>query len=218
MALLSPCVIFYIFSYSKKEALKTALIIGALLGLFIIYSFHEFSQYLPDYYLPKRLDGGCFSKALYGHIASPSRGLLIYSSFLAVLFMGLLFNNNNIRLKKSWLLVGLLWPLLHLLTLSRFPDWWSGWSYGPRYMTDVLPGIFLLCIHAWPISSNSLASRAYIILLAISILISVCIHTGQGLFNRSVFVWNTNPNIDTCPDRIFDWRDPQFLALPKNNE
>jgi hypothetical protein len=216
MAVLSPFVILYLFSYNKKVAVKTALITGFLLSTLIIYSYYEFSQYLPDYYLPKRLEGGSFYKALYGHLASPSRGLLIYSPFIGVIFMGLLCNPRNIVLKKSWLLIGLVWPLVHLITISRFHDWWAGWSFGPRYMTDVLPGLFLLCIHGWPVSVKSLSSKVFISILAISIIISISIHTGQGLFNRGVFAWNADPNIDRYPDRIFDWKHPQFLVFPEN--
>lgn len=214
MAVLSPLIILYLFSYKRELAYKVALVTSGLVTGFIIYSYHEFSQYLPDYYLSNRLTNGSYIKALYGHILSPSRGMLIYSSFIGILFLGL-FKYKNIKLKKTWLLIGLLWPLIHLLTICKFPDYWSGWSFGPRFLTDVLPGLFLLGIHAWPVSIKSILSRLFIGILTLSISISVCIHTGQGLFNTAVYKWNTNPNIDQFPDRIFDWKHPQFLASPE---
>lgn len=215
MALLSPCITLYLFSYKRKEAVKAALITTVLLVAFMLYSRHEFSQYLPDYYLPKRLEGGEFWKALYGHLVSPSRGLLIFSPFIAVICIGLVWRPHNIKLKNTWLLIGLVWPLLHLLTISRFHDWWSGWSFGPRYMTDVLPGLFLLCIHGWPASLKTLPNKIFATILTVTILFSIFVHSGQGLFNRAAFAWNTNPNIDFYPDRIFDWKQPQFLASPE---
>jgi len=76
MALLSPCVLIFMFGYSRSAAVKTGFILASLLGIFVLFSIHEFGQMLPDYYLPKRLAGGHFYDALYGNLFSPARAAL----------------------------------------------------------------------------------------------------------------------------------------------
>ena len=144
MSLLSIfIVLFLFFNHKRAIAMKTALVVSALLGVFVLFSIYEYKQLLPDYYMPKRLDSNTFYLALYGNLFSPSRGLFIYSPFL-LLF---LFNIDKfyIILKKNkTLLFFLTWIILHLIVISKFPHWWAGASFGPRFMVDVLIPIYIL--------------------------------------------------------------------------
>ena len=212
MAILSPFALLFLFTYSRVAAIKTGLFLASLLGAFILFSTHEFGQMLPDYYLPKRLAGGYFYEALYGNLLSPARGILIYSPFIVFAWLCFKYSEKHWGLKKSWLLIGLAWPVLHLLFISRFPHWWAGFSYGARFMTDVIPGLFLLTLYAWPTNFKPQMSKVLFGLLFASCAFAIIVNTGQGLFNKYTAAWNANPNIDRHPEYLFDWSYPQFLA------
>ena len=218
MALLAPLLLLYLFSYQRLAAVKAALLVAVCLAGFAGFSYYEFGQPLPDYYLPKRLDGSQFAQALYGNLFSPARGLLIYSPFLLLAWTGMRASPRNFDLKKTWLLIGLAWPLLHLIVISRFEHWWGGHSFGARFMTDALPGLFLLTLYAWPTTLERLRDRAAAAVLALAAVFAVFVNTGQGLYNRYTAYWNSTPNIDQYPEYLFDWRYPQFLANKKGHE
>lgn len=212
MAILSPFAILFLLTYSRVAAIKTGLFLASLLGAFILFSIHEFGQMLPDYYLSKRLAGGYFYEALYGNLLSPARGILIYSPFIVFAWLCFKYSEKHWELKKSWLLLGLAWPVLHLLLISRFPHWWAGFSYGARFMTDVIPGLFLLTLYAWPTNFKSRMTNIVFWLFFVSCVFAITVNTGQGLFNKYTAAWNANPNIDQHPEYLFDWSYPQFLA------
>src|SRR5690606_10451774 len=130
-------VLFFVFTYSRLSAIKAGLLFVTLQGAFVLFSFYEFGQMLPDYYLPKRLSGGYFYEALYGNLFSPGRGLLVYSPFIVFAWLCFRYSGKLWGLNRSWWLIGLAWPILHWVFISRFPHWWAGWSYGARLMTDV---------------------------------------------------------------------------------
>jgi len=211
MALLAPFVLLFLFTYDKTAAFKSASLLAALLGCFVGFSIHEFNQFLPDYYMPQRLSGGHFPEALYGNLLSPARGLLIFSPFILLAWTCFGVSTKEFKLKVSWLLIGIAWPAMHLIFVSRFPHWWGGHSFGARFMTDVLPGLFLLTIRTWPVAIKSLYSTSAIVLLVIASAFSIYVNSYQGLFNMYTAQWNAEPNIDKFPENIFDWEYPQFM-------
>jgi hypothetical protein len=79
-------------------------------------------------------------------------------------------------------------------------------------MTDVLPGLYLLTLYAWPINFKPQRAKVLTGILFVSCAFSIIINTGQGLFNKYTAAWNANPNIDQYPKYLFDWSYPQFLA------
>src|SRR5690606_31421413 len=137
MALLAPFTLLFFLSYQWKAAFKSGMVLSFWLALFIGYSYWEFGQFLPDYYLPKRLSGGDFTEALLGNLISPARGLLIYSPFIATAWLCFAQRSDRFNIKTTWLLIALAWPIAHLVIISRFPHWWAGHSYGARFMTDI---------------------------------------------------------------------------------
>ena len=211
MILLSPFLIGYLLLFSKKTALHTSMLLSVFLVSFVGFSFHEFGQPLPDYYLPQRLSGEHFLEAIYGNLLSPSRGILVFSPFLlipAIYFRSVYY---SIKEEKS-LLILLSWPILHLILISRFPHWWAGWSYGPRLMTDVLPGIFILTVITVITATKLNFYKPITLALVVALsAFSIYVNTFQGLFNHYTRLWNAEPNIDEHPEYLFDWRFPQFL-------
>jgi hypothetical protein len=220
LSLLAPCLLFLFYTYNKKASIKSALLLALFVCCFAGWSMAEFNQILPDYYLPQRLSGDShFAEALYGNLFSPARGLLVYSPFIIfTFFFTWPYSRNLYTLKRSWLLVGLFWPLIHLIVISRFPHWWAGHSFGPRLMTDVLPGIFLLTINFWPVNIKGFWKRFGALALSLSIIFALWVNSYQGLFNRYTALWNASPSIDKYPEYLFDWRYPQFLHNRNRHE
>lgn len=216
LALLAPFLLLYYFIHDRKSALLAAAALGLLLLTFMGWSQHEFAQILPDYYLPKRLEDGDFKTAVYGNLLSPARGLLIFSPFLVISFAltVLLAPRNKAVAKLS--LISLAWPIAHLLSISQFPHWWAGWSFGARFMVDALPGLFVGLFSAL----SALRERRIMVycMLIASGLFAIYINTYQGLFNPYGVRWNVEPNVDNYPEYLFDWRYPQFLHSKSRHE
>lgn len=214
LSLLSPAIILFIYFHSKRCAFKIAGLLFLMLGGFILFSFHEFGQILPDYYIPKRLSGEHFWTALYGNLFSPSRGLFIYSPFL--IFPLIFYRQTKKILQENIKLIFIvLLPLIHLISISQFPHWWAGHSYGARFMSDVLPAFYLIFILVFQkimidYKNNFMKIFLYIFFLFTGIF-SIYINTFQGLYNNYTRSWNANPNIDIYPEYLFDWKYPQFF-------
>lgn len=213
LALLSPFLLLFLLTQDKKAAVLCGILLALLLAAFAGWSFHEFHQPLPDYYLPRRLSGGDFSEALAGNLISPGRGLLVYSSFIAVVWLyRLAVRKKQPAQNPWWLIIAFGWPLFHLIFISRFPHWWAGHSYGSRFMMDVMPGLFLLVLMAWPQSLEEVRQAPKTAaLLVLSCAFSVYVNAVQGLYNPYTQRWNSEPNVDLFPGYLFDWKFPQFL-------
>ncbi len=185
---------------------------------FGIFSRATLGVWVPTYYLPGRLDSGFSWEALLGTVMSPGRGLLVFTPFLIVtVFFVLLV---PLRTQNEWGLValGLAWPVCHWVLVSRFWHWWGGWGYGPRLMMDVLPGLLLVTAVLWPRSTETVRAKASVITFALLALVSIWIHTVQGLYNPYTRFWYIQPNIDSTPEIVWDWSYPQFMASESRHE
>lgn len=216
LALLSPFLLLYYFICDKRSAVIAALTLGILLLGFMGWSQHEFSQALPDYYLPKRLDGGDFETALYGNLLSPARGLLVFSPFILVSLVLTIWLAPRNKSLATLSLITIAWPITHLLSISQFPHWWAGWSFGARLMVDALPGLFVGLFSSLGILRER--RRVAYFPLMISGVLAIGINTYQGLFNPYGMQWNVEPNVDQHPEYLFDWQYPQFLHTKSRHE
>lgn len=195
----------------RSGTVKAAAVAVTVLGGFVLFSLQEFGEWLPPYYR-LGLDGGEFSlEALAGLLVSPSRGLLVFSPFLLVLPAVAGLRRRDWPLSHGWWLLALGWPVLLVLAFSRWTMWWGGGCFGPRLLTDALPGLFLLVLRLWPVQVPR--GRAWLgaALLGMALLGSAAIHVGQGLYNPWTFRWNGEPSVDTEPWARWTWRFPQFL-------
>lgn len=210
MAVLAPTVLLYLFCYRKHAAVKAVAWLAAMLVGFSLWSRYQFGGWLPDYYLPKRLDNPEFTTALWQNLFGPARGLFVYSPFLApvIVLAAVLWRSDRDYARA--LIIGIGWPLLHLFAVSGFPHWWAGWSYGPRLMMDCLPGLFALLF----LSVGKLGGGqrlAMLVLVALTGAFAIYVNTWQGLFNAYAARWNADPVVDMYPEYVSDWRYPQFL-------
>jgi hypothetical protein len=221
-AVFALLVMLYLLVCRRPLLLPTLGTFAALFGLFMLFSWLEFGQLLPDYYQPARLKrNDLFLTALYGNLLSPGRGLLAYSPFLLLVLAGIPFILRH-DARTPWLWLALAWISLHLISIGRVGLWWGGWGFGSRLMTDVLPAFLLLTLLVARRARTVLSPRGLRLAGAAFLaaaLLAVVVNTAQGLYNPASRAWNRWPTPGgpgTAGEEalMLDWRYPQFLASP----
>lgn len=218
-AALVVAVIGYV-AWRQRKALPWVMgVSGSLFLLFVLWSYLETGMPLPRYYDPTRWNPG---KGFWEHLLplwlGPARGLWSFTPVMFLVFAAWAF--RGIRFRPLHLMVWL-WLLLHTILLLRSQSPWAGWSFGPRFFTELIPGLALILLliaerlpHLAPPLRNGLLG-SFLVLSGIG----TYIHTFQGLNNVETQAWNDNPNIDqNWPLRRWDWRHPQFLASAHQRE
>lgn len=214
-------VTIYLFIFYRPLFLTYAVTGACWLAAFIAYSWSHFDQLLPDYYQINRLPFITFWEAIAGNLISPSRGLLIFVPVLIFVIYLLIRYWRAVAFPRLAVL-SFASIIGHLIVVSGFYPWWGGFSFGPRYTTGLVPWFVLLGIlglQAWLTARQQPAHHATrlrwrveqalgMILLAISILIHA-----RGAMSQATWLWNSQPvSVDARPERLWDWRHPQFLA------
>lgn|GEM_PF-973042 len=155
-----------------------------------------------------------WQEGLLGTLASPSRGLLLFSpwTIIAFLCLPLAFFPLRLRALLTWLLVPL---AAHALLISKFTNWWGGWCFGPRYWTEVIPllAIALGLALQWSRARFRPLYAITLVLIAVSIGIQVlgAIEYPSG--------WDEFPkNIDDSRERLWDWSDYELLRCVKKSK
>jgi len=95
--------------------------------------------------------------------------------------------------------------------------WWGGHTFGPRFMTDIVP--FLVYFTAFnfrlPETIRAGTQIAVSAVVAVLALVSLTIHA-QGALRYATWQWNVIPHsIDDDPSRAWDWHDPQFARISR---
>lgn len=207
------CVTIYVLVFWRRDFIAYSLTGLAWFAGFVAYSWLTFGKLIPDYYLDSRTDFGNL-KNLPAILFSPSRGLFIFvPAFAFVLYLLVRYRQTLKYLSLAMLALSMV--ILQILMVSLWPTWWGGYSYGPRLMADALPWMALLAI-------LGLAARAAdtsrirlvkteiavaMILLALSVVIN-----GRGAWSYATSNWNAAFDIDSHPERLKDWSNPQFMA------
>jgi hypothetical protein len=143
---------------------------------------------------------------LQGTLVSPSRGLFVFTPWTLVAFAYLPF--AFFRLRPATLLPWLIAALgAHALLISTFSVWWAGFSYGPRYWTEVIPllAVILGLALAWASARCRPVLWISLALVAVSI--------GVQFLGAEVYPsgWEEIPdNIDQNPERLWDWTDSEL--------
>jgi hypothetical protein len=211
----------YLFLSYPRRAFVRYVMTGAAWFLgFALFSFYNYGQLLPNYYRANRLTFEAFPVALAGNLISPSRGLLIFVPvviFIAYLLVRYAKELTHRRLVAVCLSI----VVAHQIVTAGFSPWWGGHCYGPRYMTGLVPWFVLLSILAikaaltwrekYGTAGVPLNRKAEWALGATLLLCSMVIN-GRGAMNPRTSRWNFTPvNVDQSPERLWDWKDPQFL-------
>lgn len=207
------CVTIYVFAFWRRDFIAYSLTGLAWFAGFVGYSWLTFGKLIPDYYLDSRTDFRNL-KNLPAILFSPSRGLFVFvPAFAFVLY--LLVRYRDTLKYRNLAVLALSMVILQIVMVSLWPTWWGGYSYGPRLMADALPWMALLAIlglaaRAADTSRIRLAKAEIavaIVLLALSIVIN-----GRGAWSHATSNWNVAFDIDSHPERLKDWSNPQFMA------
>lgn len=188
---------------------------------FIAYSWYHFGKVLPTYYSLNKLTFESFWSALAGHLISPSRGLLVFSPvILFVVYLLIRYARSLPSIRLAVLAPSII--AAHLFVVSAVPMWWGGHSYGSRLTAGLVPWFALLGIlgiaarHAWLPQQGSNAPRfiqaGELAIGGVLLVLSIALN-GLGATAQRTWWWNVKPvNVDQHPERVWDWKHPQFLA------
>lgn len=211
----------YLWLYHRRQFLLFAATGAVWFVALVIYSWHNFGQFLPNYFQTSRLGFETFWEALAGNLVSPSRGLLIYVPVLVIVgFM--LFMYRRFLPLRPLVVLGLMVIFVHLIVISGFNHWWAGHSYGPRYWTSVVPWFAFLSSAGLNAmlqvrkerrkTINHWKARVAAVVAATLAIVSILVHA-RGAVSESTHLWNSKPyDIDLRAGRLWNWRYPQFLA------
>jgi hypothetical protein len=210
-------VTIYVALFYRRRFFTYAATGGVWLILFVVYSWHNFHQLLPNYFLANRLSFSAFWTAFAGNLISPSRGLLVFVPVLVFVAYLLVRYREHLPFQRM-VLLALLVIAVHLVIVAGFTPWNGGFCYGPRYTTGVVPWLVLLAIAGLRamIGKNpdrrSFSRVSELSLGALLVIVSVLVN-GRGAVARETWEWNKTPtNVDEVAGKIWDWRQPQFLA------
>ena len=161
---------------------------------FLAWSWLTFGTLLPTYYRMGGIGLHTFGSGLLGILLSPSRGQLLFVP--ATLFVVYLV----LRYARSLPLPRLVLPaaigaLGHLALIAAFGLWHGGHSYGPRYLTPLVPWLALLAALGLRAlrDRRTRAMRVELgvgaLLLAASVLVNA-----RGACARETWKWNAIPD------------------------
>ena len=116
---------------------------AALLALQLAYNLHFFGAILGNYaWVPSAVAPGNLVHGLLGLLFSPGRGLLVYFSIAGLSAAALAIRPRTLA-DPTAAVAGLGVVAATLLSASYYV-WWGGWSYGPRFLSEIEPAILLL--------------------------------------------------------------------------
>ena len=154
-ALIAGAFLVYAFWSRRREAAWLLAGVAVPLAALLYYNLGVLGNLLGGYGLAKRHSTFFHVEALGlpGLLVSPTRGLLVFSPFFVFIAVGLARrlrtpNSRALALALSAAVV------LQLVVYSQTADWRAGWSWGPRWLTDLLP------LLVWMLAPAPLALRA----------------------------------------------------------
>lgn len=157
---------------------------------------------------------------MLGLLFSPSRGLFIYSPFLAaavaVLAAAWLPGSTRRAAETESADRQVLFRIMALVFAGNLvlhgshEEWWGGWSYGNRYLSDLAPIYMLAIAHGWRSwSASSLARAAFAIAVGWAVLLQA-LGAAYQYFYWGDLHWDAHPDITRAPDRLWSWTEAQW--------
>ncbi len=207
-AILILAVCIYALRVCSVRQLSVLYASGSLVGIcFLLFSLNVFGTALPPYYSPDRVfHADKFPEALAGNLISPARGVFLWSPIYLFSLYGVYRVIKGSRLEFGY--TAAVVCVVHWFVVSSFPDWWGGHSVGSRLMSETAPLLAYLLI---PFLQQTPARPVLLGMFGCAAAVSILLHV-RSIYSFQVLEWNTRPEINEHPERIWDFRDPQFLA------
>lgn len=208
----APAVVAIVAALALSRGPWLAVAIGAVAGALPlpIYDLLAFGDPLEQGYGAKPF-ATPLAEGLYGLLLSPSRGLFVYSPFLLAALAPLALAWRS-REPIAPLLRGLgLASAALVVVYAAYAEWWGGRVFGARFLSDILPAIFVALAVAPPRRAWSrlafAAAAGWALLLHNAAAIAYRQTPGGG------GVWDTERDVNFDPRPLFDWSDPQWLDV-----
>jgi hypothetical protein len=201
----------------SRRALVSRFVAGAAAVLvpFVLVNLFTYRALVPPYFRGNTFTGHAdVLKALAGNLVSPGRGLFLFNPVLLLAPIGLVIGLRRRRLREPFLLLAAA-VVAQWLVISLFPKWWGGWSYGPRFFSDVIPFLLVLAVPAAAALFDSPRSGARVGALTAggALIAAGFVVNAEGALMRSTLCWNLTPSpVDRQPSRVWSWSESQLLA------
>jgi hypothetical protein len=158
-----------------------------------------------------------FPEGFWGILFSPGRGLFVFSPIVFFALPGLVVLLQRWRRPADQLILGTVLACgLTVISYSCFLVWWGGGSYGPRFLTDIMPTTCLLigyCLTALLTVPPWHPLRLFFSTLLGGATVFSVLAQCAGILIEPAY-WNANPiSVDT-PDgrsRLWQWSDSQLM-------
>jgi hypothetical protein len=197
----------FVLSLWKRPQLAVALVLpGVIIGAALLtYNLYYFDNILGGYgeFAASHVAGhetftrnlGQVAVALAGLLFSPGRGLFFYFPFAAVVLAVVVTRPSLLR---QPLPAALAFSIISIVTLfSFYVDWMAGWSFGPRYLTEVQPLILIMAGIAW--RSLPEATQRPLNLLCFGVLLPYSIFVQSvGSYSIKPILWNQDHERDSA--------------------
>jgi hypothetical protein len=207
---------YILFELQSRRArivyLATGMLWAGVLGAVMLFFV---GHLLAPVYNPRLMAITGFERRLAGVLFSPGRGLLVYVPVVLVpLYLTARYWRHLPQRQLALLALAAIGSTIVTLACCRI--WWGGWSYGPRDLVETVPWLALLTILGVKAFLDDFQitkrGRAMLVGAAMMLLTVSVTMNAPGALSLSADAWNARPNIDTHPERIWDWRHPPFLA------
>ena len=104
--------------------------------------------------------------------------------------------------------------MINFIVLASHVDWWGGWAYGPRFLTDMIPYFMYFMVPLFmklpDFSTGRKTNAACMIICLISFSFFV---NYRGATVHETWLWNDRMHTNDLENaRLWDWGDLQFLA------
>jgi hypothetical protein len=194
----------YVWNHRRRAVVAFAAIPISVGVLLVAYNLTVFRALAGAYQTFDHFSNPLFT-GLGGLLFSPNRGLFVFTPILVFAVWGAI---QAWRTRPHpWLRYLVIGLALHLVLYAKFDEWWAGYTFGPRYMTDVLPVLCLLLVYGLVPLWRNPAVRLLAVALAVY---------GVGVQIIGVYWdnddWNRRPiPLELRPQRVWDWSDLQMV-------
>jgi len=140
---------------------------------------------------------------LAGILFSPGRGLLIYTPAAIFALAAFLPRARESRARHLSLVTACtVFAALHIAGIARWPKWWGGYSWGPRLLTEIVPGLIVLIGIGVPAIRGNMR-------YAFGAVVVYCLFIqALGVYYYPKGHWDHLPvSVDQNTGRLWDWRD-----------
>jgi hypothetical protein len=149
---------------------------------------------------------------LGGLLIAPSRGVLVYTPALLLVFPGIWLLATGSAGKPSGMRVLLLaWTAAAAVTLlfyARWHDWRGGWCYGPRFLCETMPIACLLFAIAYDQISHAWMRGMAGALVALSVLVHLIGIAGHSAYED----WQDRHDLPDQGRCLWELHDTQIEA------